>query len=68
MVLAQGSGQGDAPDTGPGLLIILGVVVVIVALIAAVWTFVARRGSSVPGDDPVQRGASRTEDEARPGD
>lgn len=68
LVLAQGSGQGDAPDAGPGILIILGVVVAIVALIAAVWTFAARRGSSVPGDNPVQRGASRTEDEARSGD
>lgn len=65
-VVAQGSGQGDAPDTGVGILIILGVVVAIVALIAAVWTFVARRASSVPGENPVRRGASRTEDETRP--
>lgn len=68
LVLAQGSGQGDAPDTGPGILIILGIVVAIVAIVAAVWTFAARRGSSVPGDNPVRHGASRTEDETRPSD
>ena len=55
-VLAQGSGQGDAPDEGPGILIILGIVALVVLVIAGIWTFAARRGSRVPERDPHRRG------------
>jgi len=55
-VLAQGSGRGDAPEEGSGILIILGVVALVVLLIAAVWTFAARRGSRVPGRNPQPPG------------
>lgn len=56
LVLAQGSGQGDAPDEGGGILIILGVVLAVIVVIGLVWTFAARRGSRVPRDRPHDRG------------
>ena len=55
LVLAQGSGQGDAPDTGPGILLILGVVVAVVLVIGAVWIVAARRGSRMPRSEPLRR-------------
>ena len=62
-VLAQGSGRGDAPDEGSGILIILGVVALVVVLIGAVWTFAAKRGSRTPGRNPQPRGrAGRSSD------
>ena len=56
LVLAQGSGQGDIPDKGPGILIIVGVVLLVILVIGAVWTFAARRGSRVPREEPHRRG------------
>jgi hypothetical protein len=52
LILAQGSGRGDAPDAGPGIGIILGTLVLVTLLVLAVWTFVAKRGSRVPKRDP----------------
>jgi len=43
----------SAEDSGGwGFLIIAGVVLMIVLVIAAVWTFAARRGSRTPGRTP----------------
>ena len=62
-VLAQGSGRGDAPDEGSGILIILGVLALVVVLIGAIWTFAARRASRVPRREPQPPGrAGRSSD------
>lgn len=53
-VLAQSS-QTKSPDEGVGLLIILATLVAIVVVIGAVWTFVAKRGSRVPRQEPHDR-------------
>ena len=50
-VFAQSS-QTENPDQGSGLLIIVITLVAIVVVIGAIWTFVARRGSRIPGRDP----------------
>ena len=47
-LLAQAA-PGRDESGATGLLIILGVLVLIVLAIGAVWTFAARRGSKVPG-------------------
>ena len=54
-VLAQSSQSESNPDTGSGLLIIILTVVVAAVVIGAVWTFVARRGSRVPKNEPHER-------------
>ena len=52
MVLAQSSQSESNPDGGSAALLIVGALVVMAIVIGAVWTFVAKRGSRVPGRNP----------------
>ena len=56
LVLAQGSGQGDIPDEGPGFLLIAAIVVAAIVVIGGIWTLAARRGSRVPRSRPDREG------------
>jgi len=51
-LFAQSSQSESNPDGGPATLIIIGTLVVAALVIGAVWTFVAKRGSKVPGRNP----------------
>lgn len=54
-VLAQSSQSESSPDGGNAALIIVGTLVVAALVIGAVWTFVAKRGSRVPPNEPHDR-------------
>ena len=51
-VLAQSSQSESNPSGGNATLIIIITLVVAAVVIGAVWTFVARRGSKVPRNEP----------------
>lgn len=55
IVLAQSSQSESSPDGGNATLIIVGTLVVAALVIGAVWTFVAKRGSRVPRNEPHDR-------------
>jgi len=56
IVFAQESGPGEGSgDVASGLGLILGTLLVVVIVIAGIWTFAAKRGSRTPRREPHDR-------------